>query len=199
MRLHQFDLTAAMAAVELHTQAATELTFSGLARAFQAARCDDSDTRVRKWLGPFGNRSAWAIPTAELEHAAAAMLRSGYKPSTVNRDSPSSGQSTNGPSRSVWHPLASSPQQEPSDATLRNSGALKSPRPNYPPSSTEPEQFLIDDSPSSLNSYWTPAHASLNSLNVDGLTSTLSNKPYSAPPPRPASPECCTFAPKQPH
>ena len=86
MRLHQFDLTAAMAAVELHTQAATELTLSELARAFQAARCDDSDTRVRKWLGPFGNRSAWAIPTAELEHAAAAMLRSGYKPSTVNRD-----------------------------------------------------------------------------------------------------------------
>jgi hypothetical protein len=27
MRLHQFDLTAAMAAVELHTQAATERGF----------------------------------------------------------------------------------------------------------------------------------------------------------------------------
>ena len=86
MPLHKFDLAAAMAATETHTQAATELTLQELAYAYQAARCDDSDTRIRKWLPPFGLRSAWTIQTAEIEHAATAMLKSGFKPSSVNRD-----------------------------------------------------------------------------------------------------------------
>lgn len=86
MPRHKFDLAAAMAATETHTQAATELTLQELAYAYQAARCDDSDTRIRKWLPPFGLRSAWTIQTAEIEHAATAMLKSGFKPSSVNRD-----------------------------------------------------------------------------------------------------------------
>ena len=86
MPRHSFDLTAAMAATEVNAQAATELTLEELARAYHSTHCDDSDTRRRKWLTPFGLRSAWTIQTAELEHAATAMLKSGFKPSSVNRD-----------------------------------------------------------------------------------------------------------------
>jgi len=86
LRRRNFDLTAAMAATDVREQVATELTLAELAHAFQASRCDDSDTRIRKWLKPFGSRSAWSIQTTELKHAAEAMARSGYQQSTLNRD-----------------------------------------------------------------------------------------------------------------
>lgn len=63
-----------------------DLTLAELVRAFGAARCDGSDTRLRKWVKCFGTQSAWAIPSEQFEHAAQAMLHHGYKPSAVNRD-----------------------------------------------------------------------------------------------------------------
>jgi integrase len=79
-----FDLASAMeASVE---PSPADLTLAELVRAFGAARCDGSDTRLRKWVEAFGNQSAWAIPSEQFELAAQVMLRHGYKPSSVNRD-----------------------------------------------------------------------------------------------------------------
>jgi integrase len=80
----KIDLATAMAAVT--EQPARELTLYELIRAFSVAKCDGSDTRLRKWTDAFGSVSAWAISAEQLETAAQAMREHGYKPSSVNRD-----------------------------------------------------------------------------------------------------------------
>jgi integrase len=78
------DLAAALAAVEeLPTQ---PLTLAELVQAHALVTLDGSDTRLRKWTAAFGHRSAWGITSEELETAAQALVRHGYKPSAVNRD-----------------------------------------------------------------------------------------------------------------
>ncbi len=78
------DLAAAVAAAEQHQ--AQPMTLGELVRAWSTVTLDGSDTRLRKWVVAFGTRSAWDIPSDELETAAQAMLAHGYKPSAVNRD-----------------------------------------------------------------------------------------------------------------
>jgi integrase len=67
-------------------QPAAELTLAELVRAYSAARCDGSDTRLRKWLQAYGSISAWAITSEQLQIAAQALIDLGYKASAVNRD-----------------------------------------------------------------------------------------------------------------
>ena len=78
------DLAAAVAACEHHQ--AAPLTLAELVRAFNTRNLGDDDWRLRKWLDAFGHLSAWELTSEVLENAAAAMLKAGYKPSTVNRD-----------------------------------------------------------------------------------------------------------------
>lgn len=82
--LRGFSLAAALEA-DQHTQG-RELTLTELATAFCTAHADESDLRLRKWLQAFGNLSAWAITSEQLEAAAQAMRQAGYKNATVNRD-----------------------------------------------------------------------------------------------------------------
>lgn len=80
----KFDLASAMeASVDVP---AAELTLGELVLAHGVAHCDGSDLRLRKWISAFGSKSAWAITSEELETAAQAMVKHGYKPSAVNRD-----------------------------------------------------------------------------------------------------------------
>lgn len=83
MRL-SIDLAAAVAACE--QPHAAVLTLRELVRAFNTRNLGDDDWRLRKWLDAFGHYSAWDITSELLENAAEAMLKAGYKPSTVNRD-----------------------------------------------------------------------------------------------------------------
>jgi integrase len=78
------DLAAAVAAAGGH--AATELTLSELVSACATSLLDGSDLRLRKWTAAFGHESAWSITSETLEIAAHAMIESGYKPATANRD-----------------------------------------------------------------------------------------------------------------
>lgn len=78
------DLAAAMQQVAEQSHA--DLMLAELVRAFCIARCDGSDTRLRKWTDALGASSAWAITSEQLQLAAQAMLDHGYKPSAVNRD-----------------------------------------------------------------------------------------------------------------
>jgi integrase len=81
-----FDLAAAMAANK-EQPAAAEMTVSDLVRAYSAARCDGSDSRLKKWCDTFGSISAWELTSGQLQEAARAMLASGqFKPSAINRD-----------------------------------------------------------------------------------------------------------------
>lgn len=79
-----FDLAKALEAVT--EQPAADLTLTELVRAFSVAHCDGSDARLRKWCAAFGDTSAWAIASEQLQTAAQAMLDHGYKASAVNRD-----------------------------------------------------------------------------------------------------------------
>ena len=82
--LRPIDL--ALAAQSVAHQPGEDLTLSELARAFGAAKCDDTELRLRKWLRAFGDRSAWSLTSEELEAAAQAMVEHGYAPATANRD-----------------------------------------------------------------------------------------------------------------
>ncbi len=81
---HRIDLAAALAATV--DQPAAELTLAELVAAYCIAKCDGSDTRLRKWTAALGDESAWSITSERLEAAAQAMLEFGYKPAAVNRD-----------------------------------------------------------------------------------------------------------------
>lgn len=78
------DLAAAVAATV--ASPAIALTLSELVQAHSVAVLDDSWSRLRKWTDAFGTHSAWSLTAELLDDAAEAMLRHGYKPSTVNRD-----------------------------------------------------------------------------------------------------------------
>jgi integrase len=80
----KFDMASALEA-SLDTPPA-ELTLGELVMAHGVARCDGSDTRLRKWTAAFGTVSAWTVSTERLELAAQAMLTHGYKASAINRD-----------------------------------------------------------------------------------------------------------------
>lgn len=80
----RFDLAAAVHAVA--DQPAAELSLAELVRAFSIARCDGSDTRLRKWVAAFGTQSAWAVSSEQLQVAAQAMVEHGYSRAAVNRD-----------------------------------------------------------------------------------------------------------------
>jgi integrase len=67
-------------------QPAADLTLAELVRAYSIARCDGSDTRLRKWLAVYGSTSAWEVTPDQLQTAAQALLDHGYKASAVNRD-----------------------------------------------------------------------------------------------------------------
>lgn len=82
--VRRIDLAAAMAAVA--EQPSAQLTLAELVRAYSAARCDGSNTRLRKWLDAFGAVSAWAVTSEQLQIAAQAMREHGYTPAAVNRD-----------------------------------------------------------------------------------------------------------------
>lgn len=84
MRPPKIDLGRAIAAVA--QQPARELTLAELVRAHAIAVCDGSDTRLKKWNEAFGQVSAWAVTSEQLETAAQALLEHGYKPSAINRD-----------------------------------------------------------------------------------------------------------------
>jgi hypothetical protein len=47
---------------------------------------DGSDTRLSKWVGAFGEVSAWEIIGEQLDTASQFMFSNGYKPSAVTRD-----------------------------------------------------------------------------------------------------------------
>lgn len=64
----------------------TEPTLTELVRAANAVHLDGSDLRLRKWLEAFGQQSAWAMTSEQLELAARAMREHGYAPASVNRD-----------------------------------------------------------------------------------------------------------------
>ena len=78
------NLAAAMAAIE--EPVARSLNLSELVQAHALVTLDGSDTRLRKWVAAFGATSAWDISAEQLEAAAQALLKHGYKPSAVNRD-----------------------------------------------------------------------------------------------------------------
>ncbi len=78
------NIAAAISAVA--DAPATQLTVSELVRAYNVAKCDGSDSRLKKWLDAFGNESAWTLSSESLEAAAQAMLEHGYAPSSANRD-----------------------------------------------------------------------------------------------------------------
>ncbi len=59
-----FDLAAAVATVA--EQPSAQLTVAELVRAFSVARCDGSDTSLRKWSAAFGSTSAWGITSEQL-------------------------------------------------------------------------------------------------------------------------------------
>lgn len=80
----KIDLAAAVAAAEQHQ--AAPLTFKELVLGFNTSSAGDYDWRLKKWIEAFGQTPAWDISSELLENAAAAMLKAGYKPSTVNRD-----------------------------------------------------------------------------------------------------------------
>jgi integrase len=65
---------------------AEELTFAQLVAAHAAARCDGSDTRLRKWVDKYGPMRAWDVKAEELHYSAERMLEVGYTPAAVNRD-----------------------------------------------------------------------------------------------------------------
>jgi len=78
------DLAAAVRAASSHESQA--LTLAELVRAYDSHACTAESFRLRKWLGAFGNSSAWEITSDQLSSAAQAMLDAGYKPSSPNRD-----------------------------------------------------------------------------------------------------------------
>jgi integrase len=80
----KIDLSAAVRAA--NEQPCVELTLSELIAGFNASSQSDYDLRLRKWINAFGQTSAWAITSEQLDAAAQALLAHGYKPSTVNRD-----------------------------------------------------------------------------------------------------------------
>lgn len=80
----KIDLAAAVAAAEQHQ--AAPLNFKELVLGFNTSTTGDYDWRLKKWITAFGQMPAWDISSELLENAAAAMLKAGYKPSTVNRD-----------------------------------------------------------------------------------------------------------------
>jgi hypothetical protein len=58
-----------------------------LARAFCDAHASaPSELRLRKWIAAFGDLSAWAVNSEQLESAAHAMRKHGYAGATANRD-----------------------------------------------------------------------------------------------------------------
>jgi integrase len=79
-----FNLAAALETVA--DQPAVDLTLAELVRAYAAARCDGSETRLRKWVAAFGTISAWQLTSDRLQIAAQAMREHGYTPAAVNRD-----------------------------------------------------------------------------------------------------------------
>jgi site-specific recombinase XerD len=79
-----FSLAAAVQAASISE--GTELTLRELALAYCNTHMDESDLRLRKWVQAFGDVSAWAITSEQLETAAQAMREAGYKNATVNRD-----------------------------------------------------------------------------------------------------------------
>lgn len=79
------DLGAAVRAMADHK--AADLTLSELVKACAVARLDACDLRLRKWMSAFGDVSAWAITSEQLEAAAHVLsVKYEYKPATVNRD-----------------------------------------------------------------------------------------------------------------
>lgn len=80
----KIDLAAAVAASEQHQ--AVPLNFKELVLGFNTSTAGDYDWRLKKWIVAFGQMPAWDITSELLENAAAAMLKAGYKPSSVNRD-----------------------------------------------------------------------------------------------------------------
>lgn len=78
------DLAAAVAAVQDHE--AHALTLAELVRAWSSVTLDGSDTRLRKWVAAFPGVSAWDIKSDQLDAAAQALIKHGYKNSAVNRD-----------------------------------------------------------------------------------------------------------------
>lgn len=76
------DLAAAVSGAEKHT--AADLTVAELVRGYNVAANSDFDWRLRKWVEAFGNLSAWELSSETIEIAAAAMLKAGYKPSTID-------------------------------------------------------------------------------------------------------------------
>lgn len=74
---------ALRAAVEQVPQA---LTLEELIRAYDAQACAAELFRLRKWISVLGSVSAWEITTEQLSTVTQAMLDSGYKASTPNRD-----------------------------------------------------------------------------------------------------------------
>lgn len=79
-----FNLAAALETVA--EQPAVELTLAELVRAYAAARCDGSETCLRKWVEAFGTISAWQLTSDRLQVAAQALREHGYTPAAVNRD-----------------------------------------------------------------------------------------------------------------
>lgn len=81
----RIDLRRAMA--QAKQPIAAELTLRELVAAYAAVHLDETQMQLRKWIDAFGDRSAWEITSAELAHAAEAMMESGlYQPATINRN-----------------------------------------------------------------------------------------------------------------
>jgi len=97
-----FNLAAALETVA--EQPTVNLTLAELVNAFGAARCDGSDTRLRKWVTAFGTRPAWEITSEQLQTAAQAMRNHGYAPAAVNRDLSALGSAYRWAREKRWSP-----------------------------------------------------------------------------------------------
>lgn len=82
----KIDLRAALSQQEQTQEAAVDLLFSELCRAYSSTHYDGSDLQLRKWIDLFDGRLAWSVTSEELDKAGVAMIEHGYSPATVNRN-----------------------------------------------------------------------------------------------------------------
>lgn len=68
------------------SQAAVQMTFGELARAYLAVHYNGADMQLRKWIDLLDSCSAWDVSAEQLARAGLAMIDNGYSPSTVNRN-----------------------------------------------------------------------------------------------------------------
>jgi integrase len=84
---HLRNFSLAEAIKKVPERVSVEMTFAELVHAYTAHNpSTGNDMRLRKWLKPFGDRSAWSLTRDDFMRATEAMKEHGYKASSANRD-----------------------------------------------------------------------------------------------------------------